>query len=103
MTRMITDCWASNRQLQSIIEGYASTSYRAADASDRPDLLLAASVDNRHVLFEFKRPSIAVGRDAEAQANKYADTLTGKLGIELEIVIGGGEVDAKLQSEYSGK
>ena len=46
---------------------------------------------------------IPLGRDAENQANKYADTLTGKLGIGLEILIIGGEVDAKLQHEYTGK
>jgi len=55
------------------------------------------------LLIEFKRPSIAVGRDAENQAKKYADTLTGKLGIGLEILVIGGEVDSKLQDEYTGK
>ena len=94
---------ASNRQLQGIIEDYAKKAYAGADATDRPDLLLAANVENRHLLIEFKRPSISVGRDAEAQAKKYADTLTGKLGISLEILIVGGEVDVKLQHEYSGK
>lgn len=94
---------ASNRQLQSIIEDYTMQSYSAADGADRPDLLLAANVENRHLLVEFKRPSIIVGRDAEAQAKKYADTLTGKLGIELEIFVVGGEVDPKLQQEYTGK
>jgi hypothetical protein len=55
------------------------------------------------LLVEFKRPSIAVGRDAENQAKKYADTLTGNLGIGLEILIVGGEVDPKLQHEYTGQ
>jgi hypothetical protein len=54
-------------------------------------------------LTEFKRPSDAVGRDAEAQAKKYADTLTGKLGMSLQILIIGGEVDPRLQDEYTGK
>jgi len=52
---------------------------------------------------EFKRPSIAVGRDAEAQAKKYGDTLTGKLGMELEIPIVSGEADSKLQHAYTGE
>ncbi len=94
---------ASNRQLQRIVEDYTNKAYGGVDASDRPDLLLAANVENRHLLVEFKRPSIAVGRDAENQAKKYADTLTGKLGIELEIFVVGGEVDSKLQHEYTGK
>ena len=94
---------ASNRQLQTIVEDYTKKVYTGADATDRPDLLLAANVENHHLLVEFKRPSIAVGRDAESQAKKYADTLTGKLGIELEIFVVGGEVDSKLQHEYTGK
>jgi hypothetical protein len=46
---------------------------------------------------------VTVGRKAEAQANEYADTLTGRLGMSLQIVIIGGEVDPKLQDEYTGK
>jgi hypothetical protein len=94
---------ASNRQLRSIVESYTQQSFAGADGADRPDLLLAANVENRHLLAEFKRPSTVVGRDAEAQAKKYADTLTGRLGIEFEIFIVGGEVDPKLQQEYTGK
>ena len=93
---------ASNQQLQGIVEDYTKKVYIGDDSAVRPDLLLAANVESRHLLIEFKRPSIAVGRDAENQAKKYADTLTGKLGIGLEILIIGGEVDPKLQHEYSG-
>jgi hypothetical protein len=94
---------ASNRQLQAIVEDYTGNAYKGEDAADRPDLLLTANVEGRHVLFEFKRPSVVVGRDAEHQATKYADTLTGRLGINLEILIVGGEVDPKLQHEYTGR
>ena len=37
------------------------------------------------------------------QALKYADTLSSKPGISLDILIVGGQVDPKLQSDYSGK
>jgi hypothetical protein len=94
---------ASNLQLQTIVENYTKDAYAGEDSSDRPDLLLAANIENCHLLVEFKRPSISVGRDAENQAKKYADTLTGKLGIGLEILVVGGGVDAKLQHEYTGK
>jgi hypothetical protein len=94
---------ASNRQLQTIVKDFTDKIYKAKDATDRPDLLLAANVENRHLLVEFKRPSISVGRDAESQAMKYADTLSGTLGISLDILIVGGQVDPKLQSDYSGK
>ncbi len=89
---------ASNRQLRTIIEDYIGS-----DATDRPDLFLAGNVLKQHLLIEFKKPTLTVGRDAESQAKKYADTLTGKLGMPLEILIIGGEVDAKLVDEYTGK
>lgn len=94
---------ASNRQLQTIINDFTEKLYKGQDATDRPDLLLAANVENRHLLVEFKRPSLTVGRAAELQAVTYADTLTGQLGINLDILVVGGQVDPKLQSEFSGK
>ena len=77
---------ASNRQLRTIIEDYIGP-----DATDRPDLFLAGNVLKQHLLIEFKKPTLTVGRDAESQAKKYADTLTGKLGMPLDILIIGGE------------
>ncbi|MCK9589247.1 MAG: ATP-binding protein [Terrimicrobiaceae bacterium] len=94
---------ASNRQLQTIVKDFTDKIYKAKDSTDRPDLLLAANVENRHLLLEFKRPELLVGRAAELQAITYADTLTGQLGISLDILIVGGQVDPKLQAEYSGK
>ena len=38
-----------------------------------------------------------------SKAKKYADTLTGKLGMPLDILIIGGEVDSKLVDEYTRK
>jgi hypothetical protein len=89
---------ASNQQLQTIIEDYTGK-----DAADRPDLFLGGNVLRQHLLIEFKKPALTVGRDAEAQAKKYADVITGRLGMPLEIMIVGGEVDPKLQAEYTGK
>ncbi len=94
---------ASNEQLQSIIRDYTQQHYNGPDAKDRPDLFLAGNILKQHLLIEFKRPSDSVGRDAESQAKKYADTLTGRLGMSLQILIVGGEVDPKLQDEYTGK
>lgn len=98
LERMDYSLMASNRQLKTIIEDYIGP-----DAKDRPDLFLAANVFKKHLLIEFKKPTLTVGRDAESQAKKYADTLTGKLGLSLDILIIGGEVDAKLVEEYTGK
>ncbi len=94
---------SSNRQLQTIVRDFTDKAYAGSDAADRPDLLLAANVENRHLLIEFKRPSVPVGRDAEHQAVTYADTLTGQLGVELDILVVGGSVDPRLQMAYSGR
>ncbi|HYG35486.1 MAG TPA: ATP-binding protein [Clostridia bacterium] len=94
---------SSNRTLQGIIADYTQKKYTEKDGADRPDLLLASDFMQRHLLVEFKRPSITVGREAETQAKKYADTLTGRVGIKLDILVIGGEVDPKLQHEYDGK
>jgi hypothetical protein len=61
---------ASNRQLRTIIEDYAGS-----DATDRPDLFLAGNVLKQHLLIEFKKPTLNVGRDAESQAKKYGAPL----------------------------
>jgi hypothetical protein len=94
---------ASNRQLASIITDFTEKNYKNKDATKRPDLFLASNVENRYLLIEFKRPFITVGRDAENQALKYADSLSSQLGVNLNILIIGGRVDTKLQSDYSGK
>jgi hypothetical protein len=94
---------ASNRQLRSIIEDYIGSKYTGEDASNRPDLFLAGNVFKRHLLIEFKKPTLKVGRPAEAQAKEYADTLTGRLGVSLDILIIGGEVESKLVHEYDGQ
>lgn len=94
---------ASNQQLRTIVQDYTNQHYADRDAADRPDLFLGGNMLRQHLLIEFKKPSITVGRDAEAQAKKYADVLTGRLGMSLEIMVVGGEVDPKLQDEYTGK
>ncbi len=92
---------SSNRTLGKVIEEFTAQTYRDADASKRPDLLLATSVGQKFLLVEFKRPSLPVGRDAESQAKKYRDTLTAKLGHAMDILIVGGEVDPKMRDEYA--
>lgn len=91
---------SSNQTLQRIIREFTEKHYAGNDAKDRPDLLLAGNVMEKRLLVEFKRPSVAVGRDAEAQAKKYRDILTGELGAVMKIVIIGGQVDSKMRAEY---
>lgn len=93
---------ASNRQLQGIIDDYIGEKYQGKEAADRPDLLLGSNILGHNLLIEFKRPGIAVGRNAEAQAKGYADVITSKMGISLQILVIGGEVNSGLVSEYNG-
>lgn len=91
---------ASNISLKRIVEDYIGERYDGKDGKNRPDLLLTASVDGAQLLVEFKRPSITVNWDVEAQAKKYADTLGSKLNIVPTIFIVGGSVDEKMRQEY---
>ena len=94
---------ASNRQLQATLREFLKINYVGDDSTHRPDLFLGSNILGNYLLIEFKKPSITVGRDAESQAKKYADTLGSQLGVSMEILIVGGKVDTKLQSEYTAK
>lgn len=66
---------SSNQTTKVILAKYADVHFDGPRANKRPDLLLCASVTERHVLIEFKRPSHAITRDDENQAVKYRDDL----------------------------
>ena len=93
----------SNQQLKTIVEQFLGRTYSEPDADKRPDLLLSSSQDHRRLLIEFKRPSIAVGREAESQAKMYADKLTAELNAPLDILVIGGKVDDSLRDEYKSQ
>ena len=90
----------SNQQLKTIVEKFLARTYAEPDADKRPDLLLSSSQDHHRLLIEFKRPSIAVGREAESQAKMYADKLTAELNAPLDILVIGGSIDTSLRDEY---
>ena len=79
---------ASNRTLRAVIGQYTGERFTGKRAAKRPDLLLLGGISNRHVLIEFKRPSLDITREHEAQATQYRDDLRTRFdGIEV-IVIG---------------
>jgi hypothetical protein len=92
---------SSNQTLQRIIREFTDKHYAGDDAKDRPDLLLAANILEHRLLVEFKRPSVTVGRGAEAQAKEYRDVLTGQLGTVMNVFVIGGKVDPKMRAEYA--
>jgi hypothetical protein len=81
---------SSNKTLSSVIGQYSAEKFKGARATRRPDLLLLSGVTGRHVLIEFKRPSMDITREHEAQAIQYRDDLRTRFeSIEI-LVIGRG-------------
>jgi hypothetical protein len=78
---------SSNQTLRRIIERFTSAGYRGDRGADRPDLLLLGGVSGKHLLIEFKRPSMTITREHEAQATAYRDELRRTFeGIEVMLV-----------------
>lgn len=66
---------SSNATLKTVVEDYTRKKFTGKNASKRPDLLLSADPGDFYLLIEFKRPSHAVSREDETQAQIYADEL----------------------------
>lgn len=91
---------ASNVTLARTITEYTGKKFKGERAKKRPDLLLSQNVLGHQLLIEFKRPSVPVGRKAEAQAKEYRDDLTPSHG-KILVMIVGGSVDSSMSSLYS--
>jgi hypothetical protein len=66
---------SSNRTLRSIIARFGEEMFAGPRAVHRPDLLLVGGVSERHVLIEFKRPTLDITREHQSQATSYRDDL----------------------------
>jgi hypothetical protein len=78
---------ASNKTLKRVIEDYTGAKYTGIRAAERPDLLLISGVTGRHALIEFKRPSLDITREHEAQAAAYRDDLvTSFPGLDVVLI-----------------
>ncbi len=82
---------ASNRTLRRIVEDLTDSPYEGDRPSERPDLLLLGSVTGRHLLIEFKRPSLAITRGNEAQATSYRDALIRRFPGGIDVLVIGRE------------
>jgi len=94
------ECMASESTLKNIIERHCDTAYAGSRADKRPDLLLWSDDRKVRILVEFKRPSLEVGRQAEAQAKTYADELGNELG-QFKVIVVGGKVDSVMKLDDS--
>jgi hypothetical protein len=83
---------SSNKTLARTIEEYTSEKFTGGRASKRPDLFLAQNLRCGFLLIEFKRPSKAIDRQDQQQAQEYRDDLEPKFG-EIEILLLGKERD----------
>ena len=93
---------SSNQTMEQLIQKAIGKEYAGSDAINRPDLFLASSNNGQYKLIEFKRPSVMVGRDAGAQVQKYAYTLTSTLSKKIECTVIGGGVDPAVRLEPNG-
>ena len=80
---------SSNQTNQTIVEKYAASAFKGERAKKRPDLLLLSGLHNDHVLIEFKKPDKPIGRDQDAQAQKYRDDLQKHFHPMRVLVVGG--------------
>lgn len=80
---------------------YCDEEFKGPNAAKRPDLFLAQNVLMRYLLIEFKRPSHAITRDDENQAEKYRDDLTLRFS-PIDILVVGGSINASIQRDSIG-
>jgi hypothetical protein len=78
---------ASNKTLRRVIEEYTGAKYGGERAAERPDLLLLDSLLGKRVLIEFKRPSVEITREHEAQAATYRDELVTKFPGGMDVLL----------------
>ncbi len=91
---------SSNKTLARTIEEYTSEKFTGDRASKRPDLFLAQNLRGGYFLIEFKRPSKAIDRRDQLQAQEYRDDLEPKFGqIEILLLGKGRDVTATVQND----
>lgn len=92
---------ASNASLRRIVNEWVEGTFKGARANKRPDLFLAQDVHDRFVLIEFKRPSVDINRDHEAQVIKYRDELVTFTQKNIEILLMGRRREVTAANQYN--
>lgn len=95
------ETYSSNTTLTTIVQNYYKAKWKGKKSSNRPDLLLMIDHGERLLLIEFKRPNLAIGRQAERQAKEYRDFLTNSLNKRFEVIVMGGHLDPGVSQMYS--
>jgi hypothetical protein len=84
---------ASNKSLRAIVEKTLNKIYTGNRGGERPDLLLASNVSQRHLVIEFKRPDMSLSFDHYQQATKYRHELGQHLPGTTNVLIVGGKIN----------
>ena len=92
---------ASNASLNKISKTFLNTELKDDRKNRRPDLVLCQDYKNDILLIELKAPGKVLGRDEQAQAEKYRDDLN-KLfpNSEISVLVLGKSVNSKIDSKY---
>lgn len=89
----------SNKTLATALDNYLDTKFTGNRANKRPDMFLGENILRQYLILEFKRPSEAIGRDAESQALKYRDDLNSVIhNKRINVIVIGGKVDNSISS-----
>jgi len=92
---------SSNKTLKKVIEEYTSRNFTGDRAMKRPDLFLASTYREGHLLIEFKKPSITITRAHETQAIEYRDDLAKTFTGKISILVLGKDLDSNIATQYN--
>lgn len=83
--------FSSNQTLRRQVEDYLSKKYVGRKADKRPDLMLSANYDGKHLLIEFKRPKHSLNYEDYQQATGYRNEFKPYIGTEISVLLLGGK------------
>ena len=95
---------ASNVSLNTISQDYLNKKFKGKRKAKRPDLVLCQDYKNDILLIELKEPNKVIGRDHQAQAEKYRDDLNTMFPqSKINILVLGKSVNPKINSKYENE
>jgi hypothetical protein len=87
---------SSDITLRAVVEKTLNQTYKGKRANKRPDLFLANSISDNHLLIEFKRPSHTLTLEDYQQATRYRHELSTYISSPIDVIVLGGKRDNEL-------
>lgn len=95
---------ASNVSLNRISKEYLDNKFKGKRKNKRPDLVLCQDYKGDILLIELKEPNKVIGRDEQAQAEKYRDDLNTIFpNSHITVLVLGKSVNPKIHSRYNNE